>query len=269
MGAGIDRAALSRNLRRAATTLEAADFLSREVEARMLSRLAYTRLQPGYVLDLGCGKGASLSHLTHRYPDAFCLGVDWEMALFPAKRTHPFLLASAEQLPFASESFDLVWANLLLPWLDDPLALFREVFRILKPGGLCLFSALGTETLADFCAGFADDYPHTQCFMRLYELGDGLLASGFADPVVDREILDVTYPNLPAFIRELRAAGAGCVMTNRRKTLAGRAFKARLEAHVLDLMQNHPERRLPITFEIIQGQAWKPAKPEGQAIRFH
>jgi malonyl-CoA O-methyltransferase len=265
---GIDRAALSRNLRRAAATLAEADFISREVEERMLARLSFTRLQPASVLDLGCSGGLSLPALARCYPEAFCLGVDRESALFPAARTTPFIAASAERLPFAAESFDLVWSNLLLPWLDDPFALFREVFRILKPGGLWLFSALGMDTLAEFCQGFADDAPHTQRFLHLYELGNGLLATGFPDPVVDREILTVTYPNLAAFIRELRAAGAGCVMANRRKTLAGRAFKARLEAHVTGLMRNHPEGRLPITFEILQGQAWKPAKVAGQPIHF-
>jgi malonyl-CoA O-methyltransferase len=258
----IDRAALKRNLRRALPTLADADFLSREVEERMLARLDYIRLQPEYVLDLGCGSGASLPGLARCYPTAFCLGVDQERLLFSGARN--FLAARAEELPFASESFDLVWANLLLPWLDDPGVLFQEVFRILKPGGLWLFSALGTNTLQELRAGFTDSYPHTQHFASLYELGDALLATGFADAVTDREMLTATYASLAAAIQELRAAGAGCVMTNRRKTLAGREFKTKLEAHAASLIESSPDRCLPLKFEIIQGQGWKLTAEAGQ-----
>ncbi|MCL2022614.1 MAG: methyltransferase domain-containing protein [Betaproteobacteria bacterium] len=262
----IDRPALRRNLRRALPTLAEADFLSREVEERMLARLAYIRLQPDYVLDLGCGSGASLPGLARCYPNAFCLGADQERLLFSGAREGNFLAARAERLPFPSESFDLVWANLLLLWLDDPFVIFQEVLRILKPGGLWLFSTLGTDTLRELRAGFADAYPHTQRFASLYELGDALLAAGFADSVTDREMLTVTYPDLPAFIGELRAAGAGCVMLNRRKTLCGSSFKAGLETHAAALIESHPDRRLPVTFEIIQGQGWKPAAQTEQPL---
>jgi len=259
----IDRPALRRNLRRALPTLGEADFLSREIEARMLARLHYMRLAPQYVLDLGCASGASLSGLAERYPDAFCVGVDQERLLFSGERN--FLAAEAEALPFASASFDLVWANLLLPWVDDYELLFQEVFRVLKPGGLWLFSALGTHTLQELRAGFSDAYPHTQHFPSLYELGDALLATGFTDAVTDREILTVTYPSLAAAIREVRAAGAGCVMLNRRKSLCGKSLKTGLEAHAAALIAANPEQRLPVTFEIIQGQGWKPlAEPERQ-----
>ncbi len=91
-----------------------------------------------HVLDLGCGRGGIVERLggTGRW-----IGVDPDL---PSLREHrrptlPRLCARSEQLPFADETFDLVIASWLLEHLPDPAATFREVGRVLRPGGYFIF----------------------------------------------------------------------------------------------------------------------------------
>ncbi|MDR2637456.1 MAG: methyltransferase domain-containing protein [Zoogloeaceae bacterium] len=257
--ARIDRVALRRNVRKAAKTIAEADFLAREIDQRMQERLDYVRLAPERVLDLGCGTGISLAGLAARYPRAECLGIDQESLLLEGISTAGhFLAARAEALPLPAACAGLVWANLLLPWLDDPQDFFREAWRVLSPGGLLMFSSLGPDTLREIGEGLADydANAHTQHFFDLHDLGDMLLAARFDDPVMDMERLIVTYANLDAFLADLRAAGAACVMTGRRKSLAGRGFRRALERYCARQMQAREDGRLPMTFEILYGHAW-------------
>ncbi|MDR0529098.1 MAG: methyltransferase domain-containing protein [Zoogloeaceae bacterium] len=273
MTGGVDGRALRRNVRRALPTLTEADFLSREVAARMRERLDYIRLSPRRVLDAGCGLGFFAEEAAARYPGAAYFGLDWTPeALTMAARQSSlradspalFLAARAEILPFPDASVDLLWANLLLPWLDDPARFFAEAARVLAPGGLLLASALGTETLAELREGFllADKYgretARTQYFYGIHALGDLLLAGGFSDPVVDRERMVVTYRSLGALHAEIKAAGAGCARADRKKTLSGRGTGARLAAYCAALAGGRADGRLPVTAEILYIHAWKP-----------
>jgi malonyl-CoA O-methyltransferase len=262
--AGIERRLLHA-LARALPTLVAADFLSREVENRMLARLDILRFMPETVLDIGCGAGHSLSCLTARYPDAHCWGADLAASilapLYGADNKRRILAAHAERLPFASGSVNMVWSNLLLPWLKTPARFFQEAWRVLKPGGLFMFSALGQGTLAEIDSAFADGRSHTQQLFTLDELGNALWATDFADAVMDREDLTVTYPAAAALFTELRAAGARRVLPQHARGLSGRHLKTRLAAHFETLTATRADGRLPVGFVILQGLAWKPDNP--------
>lgn len=267
----VDLERVRRNFRRAAPGYGEADVLAREVDARMQERLDYVRLEPECIVDLGCGPGLSFSGLQRRYPAARCVGLDQEAAMLPGvsevrgwrrflaggrTRSLAYVVGDATRLPLRSRSVDLVWSNLLLPWLEAPQPLFREALRSLKIGGLLMFSSLGPDTLKELRAGFGDGYAHTQRFADMHDLGDMLVEAGFADPVVDMEVITFTYADLPALLADLRAAGATCAMRDRRRGLAGRGLWQGLQRHYEGL---RCAGRLPATFEIIYGHAWKPA----------
>ena len=259
-----------RNFARAAAGYDNAAVLPREVGRRMLERLDYMRIDPSRVLDLGCGTGASLTALHEHYPKSQLLAADLSEAMLHAGRGQrsrlrwllPFLrskqadltVADANALPFKSASVGLLWSNLMLHWLDDPLPALREMYRVLEVEGLLMFSTFGPDTLKELRASFSDGYAHTQRFADMHDLGDMLLACGFADPVMDMEVLTMTYVSLDDLFSDLRQSGATCAMQARRPGLMGRAAWQAMRKKYESLAQ---QGRLPATFEVVYGHAWK------------
>lgn len=274
----VDRRQVRRAFARAAAGYDDAAFLAREVAARMAERLDYIRLEPGRILDLGCGTGADLAALQSRYPTALTTGGDFVPAMlevarrkFPlsgpiASRLPSWLGGAAKgpalagvdalSLPFAPASFSLLWSNLMLHWLDDPEPVLKELHRVMEVDGLLMFSTLGPDTLKELRAVFGDGYAHTQRFIDMHDWGDLLLHCGFADPVVDMEIITLTYPDLDALAAELKGCGDTCAMTARRSGLMSPAvWRGAREAFA----RQSREGRTPVTVEVVYGHAWKAA----------
>jgi malonyl-CoA O-methyltransferase len=281
----VDSRQVRRSFSRAASGYEAVASVPREISSRMLARLDYVKIEPACVLDLGCATGASLTALSERYPKALAVGADFSLAMLQAGRAQrsplrwlmPFLrgkqsalvAADAAQLPFAADSIGLLWSNLLLHWLDDPLTALREMHRVLDVGGLLMFSTLGPDTLKELRACFSDDDAHTQRFADMHDYGDMLIECGYADPVMDVETLTLTYAGVDELFADLRQHGATCAMLTRRRGLMGRATWHSVCQRYEQLKVSG---RLPATFEIVYGHAWK-AQPKkaaeaGAIIRF-
>ncbi|MCG2578455.1 methyltransferase domain-containing protein [Dechloromonas sp. XY25] len=278
----VDRQQVGRRFSRVAASYNEGDFFAREVDRRMQERLDYVTLEPKRILDLGCSRGASFPALSARYPDAELIGLDvspamlatgrpqragWQRWLGIGKSADPLRLAAdAAHLPLASRSTALVWSNLLLHWLDDPIPALAEAHRVLEVGGLLMFSTLGPDTLKELRSAFSDGYAHTQRFADMHDLGDMLIGCGFADPVMDMEVIILTYDDLDALFAELRAAGSMCAMKARRHGLTGRQSWASAREAYEKLRR---DGKLPATFEIVYGHAWKAAPkqtPDGRAI---
>ncbi len=264
----VDRQQVGRRFSKVAASYGDADFFAREIDRRMLERLDYVKIEPQRILDLGCSRGASFSELSVRYPAAQLLGLDvspamldmggeqrpaWQRWLGFGKPSGP-LAADATKIPLKSRSTALVWSNLLLHWLDDPLPALAEAHRVLEVGGLLMFSTLGPDSLQELRTAFADGYAHTQRFIDMHDLGDMLVGCGFADPVMDMEVITLTYADIDAMFAELRAAGSSCAMKARRHSLTGRGtFAAARKAY--EAMRR--DGKLPATFEVVYGHAWK------------
>ena len=137
---------------------------------------------------------------------------------------------------------------------------------MLETGGLLMFSTLGPDTLRELRESFVDGYAHVQRTIDMHDLGDLLVACGFADPVMDMEIVTLTYDSLDALLAELRAAGSICAMNARRRGLTGRAVWDEVRRRYEDRRR---DGRLPATFEVVYGHAWKAAAKttaDGRAI---
>jgi malonyl-CoA O-methyltransferase len=287
--ARLDKRWLRRRFDRAAPTYEAAAALAHDVTGRMAERLDLLRAVPGRVLDAGSGTGYGARLLRRRYPQCVVTEADFSLAMLRSSTRHtgwlrrglqrmtgawePRVCADLARLPFADGSFDMVWSNLVLQWLGSPQDAFAELHRVLRPGGVCFFSTLGPDTLKELRAAYsqADGYAHVHRFIDLHDYGDMLVHARFADPVMDMEYLTLTYPGVPALLRELKAAGAGNADPGRRPGLSTKAVVSRLQAAYGGYAREH---RVPATFEVIYGHAWRPEAPrtaaDGRAVvTFH
>jgi len=269
----IDKAAARRAFTRAAGLYDTVAVLQREIAERMLERLDYIRLEPGRVLDLGAGTGYALEALLRRYARAQVLALDFaEPMLHLAQRRGGWrrrplcLCADAESLPLASGAVDLVFSNATLQWCNELEQTFAECLRVLRPGGLLLFSTFGPDTLSELRDAWAavDGDVHVSRFLDMHDIGDALVRARFADPVMDVERLTVTYERLADLMRDLKGLGAHNVATGRHRALTGRRRLVALEAAYERFRE---AGRLPATYEVVYGLAWVPQqKPLGDGV---
>jgi malonyl-CoA O-methyltransferase len=279
----LDRAQVRRAFERAAATYDGAAVLQREVGQRMAERLGFVRMQPVTVLDAGCGTGTALGELHARYPDARLVGLDLAFnmtlaardraaaaarsarsllgrvfgPLAPARALAPWCVCGdIASLPIKPASVDLIWSNLTLQWLGDPQKAFSEFRRVLRVGGLLSFTTFGPDTLKELRAAFlaADRATHVGRFIDMHDIGDMLVHAGFADPVMDMETLTLTYGDAIGLMRDLKAIGAHNVTSGRPRGLMGRRRWQRMLAA---LEATRRDGRLPASFEVVYGHAWK------------
>lgn len=101
----------------------------------------------GKVLDNGCGNGLFLERLAREFPAGTDLiGTDISLGMLHHAKsrlaaheaTTTLMQADACRLPFADDTFDLVFARGLLHHLPDPEAGAREMARVLRPGGVAI-----------------------------------------------------------------------------------------------------------------------------------
>jgi malonyl-CoA O-methyltransferase len=267
----LDLAAARTSFDRAAVNYDAHAVLQHEVGQRLLDRLEYLRREPARILDLGCGTGIASHALKTRYPGAMVAGVDWSRGMLRRFSDRPFederplpVCGDMQALPLAPRSFDIVFSNLAMQWSPDPRVTFAEVRRILRPGGMFLFTTFGPDTLCELRAAWArvDASPHVNEFTDMHNIGDMMGAAGFMEPVMDMQMLTLEYRDVMSLMRELKAIGAHNVAASRCSGLTG---KGRLQQMLAAYEQFRRCGRYPASYEVVYGAAFGPA--EGQPFR--
>ena len=266
----VDKRLVRRAFEGAAATYDAAAVLQHEVCRRMAGRLDYIKHQPAVLLDAGSGTGNALAMLRERYRNAHIVAFDIAYAMLhqgrarvPWWRTLPGVGApvsrvcgDVERLPFATASVDMIWSNLALQWVNDLPATFREMHRVLRPGGLLMFSTFGPDTLKELREAYAGSgYTHVNRFIDMHDIGDMLTGARYADPVIDMEPFTLTYGTVRELMRDLKAIGAHNVTGGRPQALSGKGL---LRAVAAAYERHRRYGRLPATFEVVYGHAWKP-----------
>jgi malonyl-CoA O-methyltransferase len=250
------QAMIRRRFERAAASFDTgADAVHAEARIRLAERLLLLGTAPEIVVDLGTATGQGAALLRERYPAATILAADSSLAMLARARRPATaaglalpVLCDAHRLPCADATVDLIFANLLLPWAR-PDVVFAECARVLRPGGLALFTTVGPDTLVELRRAWADvdDHVHIHGFVDL------ALRAGLVEPVVDVDRLTLSYRNVAGLIADLRMTGAANSALGRCAGLTGRrrwqAFESALGTGVRD-------GRLEITVELVFVQAW-------------
>lgn len=262
----INKALARLSFEKAASTYDAAAVLQREIGNRLLERLDYIHFQPQRILDVGAGTGICSYQLAEQYKESEVFILDFATAMLQQARQkrswrqrwssrYQYLTGDAASLPLADNSVDMIFSNLALQWCEDLTQVFAEFRRVLKPDGMLLFSTFGPDTLKELnaCWQQVDTYRHVNNFIDLHEVGDALMKSGFSDPVMDMEMITVTYPDVMEIMRDLKQIGAHNVNQERAKGLTGKQAIKKLSA-AYELYRNN--NVLPVSHEVIYGHAW-------------
>ncbi len=286
-------ATVARQFDRRAANFGRHDALVREVADRMFERLAFIRHPAQVVLDLGCGQGACRAALERRFPQARWLGIDlspsmlasgdtargwariasrgplrnwarWLRQRFPGVAADNRICASAEALPLPDSSVDMVFSNLMLHWHPQPHRVVAEIARVLRVGGLVMFSSYGPDTgkeLRRACAAsLADARPMP--FVDMHDFGDMLVSSGFEAPVMEVDHLDLRFGDARQLLAEARGLGGNPRADRARGLPSGRRARALLAALAAGA---GADGRLPLHVEVVIGHGWK-APPRAPGV---
>jgi len=266
---GLDAHAVQASLRRMARADEA-PWLHREVARRMAERLAIIKLQPALLIDWWSWLGAGSEALAQAYPDAQRVLVEPTPALkqrseaalarpwWSPKRWRsnaPRVRLDGEPLPQGAQ---LLWANMMLHAVADPPALFERWQQALAVDGFVMFSCLGPGTLRELRdlyarLGWGEATPN---FVDMHDLGDMLVHAGFADPVMDQEILTLQWRDADALLAELRTLG-GNASPQRFPGCRTPRWREHLRHALGELASN--QGHIALSFEVVYGHAFRAA----------
>lgn len=261
-----------RRFDRAAGNFSRADFVHRHAADGLFERMSPMLVDVRHILDAGAANGLASRALAGRFRGSRVLSLDASLPMLrQARRARSRFSAirevhaDATRLPLRDGSVDLVFANMLLPWIDDIPAFFTNVARVLRKDGLFVFSSLGPDSLEELRAAWqsVDDDEHVMTFSDMHLIGDALVKHGLREPVLDVDWLTIAYDDPPSLFSDLTAMGGRNVLRRRRRTLTGRHT---FDRFVRRLVQRPGGGRLELRLELVFGHAWGggPAMPPGE-----
>ena len=246
----------------AADHFDDADFVHRVTRDGLLTRIQPMSVDASIVVDLGSATGSAGRQLAKRFRGARVVAVDSSLRMLGKlqRKRSWFSKGAAVQgdalaLPLADASVDVIFANLLLPWIDEPGAAFTEIARVLRGDGLFAFATLGPDSLLGLRDAWrsVDSGVHVKRFADMHDLGDALVLAGLRDPVLDVDWLSVNYRNSAALFRDITATGARNTLQQRARGLAGRQrFRRMTDA----LFGAGNDSEATLQFELVYGHSW-------------
>jgi len=197
--------------------------VQRESAERLDFNLSLLEMAPATILDVGSGTGFLTNLAAKRWKEAkiVCCDIAHGMNLVAKESVDlkrvSLTTGDADELPYGDESFDMIISNLSYQWASSLAKAFREVMRVLKPGGEFLLATFGRRTLQELREAYSEAYSeikgeepeHLHPFLAIHELGDGMAKLGFHDTIMSADRLVDYYENPFSLLRTLKGIGAG------------------------------------------------------------
>jgi len=196
----------------------------------------------------------------------------WTLDRIPESK--PDILGMPDFLPLAPHSVDLIVSSLDVHTINDLPGMLIQCRQALKPDGLFLAAMMGGETLFELRQSliqadmdvYGGAFPRVAPFADKPQIGALLQRAGFTLPVVDSEILTVTYPSIFKLMHDLRAMGETNSILERKKNFTSRSVFIRThEYYTKDYTD--PDGRLRASFEIIFMIGWAAHSSQQKPLR--
>lgn len=237
-------------------------FLQRNTGHQLLQQLP-VELKVERWLDLGCGTGYFSQQLAKHYPQAQGLALDIAPGMLQqARALRPgawHLCADAQALPLATGSLDLVFSSWALQWCTDFAQVLAEVQRVLRPGGLFVFSSLAQGTLQELDSSWQAGCgrPGANRF-RSFSQYQQLCTNS------DLELRQLNcahqlqhYQDVRSIIQHLKAIGAQHAQQGARSGLLGRTAWQQIQQAYEQLRQ---PQGLPLSWQVVTAVLHKPQR---------
>ncbi len=262
----LEKREVAASFSRAASHYDSVAHLQRDVGESLLTYLDALPLAATRVLDLGCGTGFFREALTARFSDSHYLGLDLAEGMVSYARgwasentqgssegdNANWLVADAESLPLASECVDVVFSSLALQWCSRLEHVFAELGRVLRPGGMCVFTSLGPQTLGELRSAWAavDAHQHVNTFAPLSALTHAAERIPELTLTLESRAYRMEYARVRDLLDELKVLGAHNM--NRRRP-AGLTSRRALQTMLAAYEQQRIDGVLPATYDVIFG----------------
>lgn len=170
-----------------------------------------------------------------------------------------------DNLNLPQNHYDAIVSCLSLSAVNDLPGILSQLYRALKPDGMLLISLLGGETLHELRSAFSavetkllgGIQPHVHPFIDVRDAGALLQRAGFNLPVIDRDVITVTYPHAFALMHELRALGATNSLHARARLFTRRDVMMQMAKHYAEHFACD-DGNIRASLEIITLVGWKP-----------
>jgi len=268
-----DRRLLRQRKARAALGMERVSFLLEHVAVDLAERLSLMQRRFAIGFDLGAHGNLLSEHLlrTGKIDRLFRAAITPELC---DRQDGSAFVCDEEALAIAPGSLDLVVSGLGLQLVNDLPGTLAQIRQALKPDGLLLAAMLGGRTLDELRTAFASAEialtgglsPRVAPFADIRDLGALLQRAGFALPVTDTDVVCVTYATPHDLMTDLKAFGAGNVLTERRRVpLRRTVLEAASQAYQRDFAL--ADGRVYATFEVITLTGWAPHEGQQKPLR--
>jgi len=208
------------------------------------------------VVDLGCGTGFFTDILASKYQQVIGLDISTKMLSFAKQNRDQdifWLEGDANCIPLQDNSVDLIYSNLMIQWLDPLDVALKEILRVLKPGGVFLFSTLTDGTLFELKSSWkqVDDDQHVIEFKAEAEL-ENLLNSNESTLIEQKsQQIILEYENVMHLARELKGLGANKVHDRKNKGLSGKSKWKKMCSAYQDFQE--PNGIYPASYNVYSG----------------